>query len=251
MACHRPSTPASLSHLGHRCQNLLKLFNRIARRDLTPAQFSLPQTAACSLQRPESSSSSSNDLADPLTKRSRIRQNVFHLSVMEQLALGHIHGNHLARTKRAFFNNVIFVNRHHAGFGTGNQKPIACDRVPHRAQAIPVQTRTNPTAIRHRQSGGAIPRLHHRVAVGIHVAPRLSGNSTACFDQLPAPASSSPSAHSARRAPIPRTPNPELRSRGPDGNDRLDVFRHVSPKRCPTPCRISWTSSSSRCPSAC
>ncbi len=117
---------------------------------------------------------------DPLAKRRCGGQHIFHVNVMPKLALGHINANHLPGPKRAFFDDVHFIRRHHASLGPCNQQPVTGNRIAHRAQTITVQTRANPTPVRHRQSGGAVPRLHHGIRIGIHILPRF-GHCRCCI----------------------------------------------------------------------
>ena len=160
-----------LAVLGHGGKNLLQLLNCITGSHLTAAQLSsaeqrfLGHAQQCIVQL--------IDLANPLAKGTRRRQLVLDLGVTEQLALGHIHGQQLPRPQRALAHHTRLVQRHHARLGARNQHAVRCHHIAHRAQATAVQTRTNPAAIGHRQGCRTVPRLHHGVAVGIHIAPCL------------------------------------------------------------------------------
>ena len=156
---------------GHGGQNLLQLLNAVTGRNLALAQFrpGIERRFAHTRERVVQFV----DLADPLAKGLCIRQPVLDLGVVIELALGHIHGQHLTGPKRALFLDRALVNRHHPGLGPCNHQPVTCHHIAHRAQAVAVKPGADPATIGHRQRGRAIPRLHHRVAIGIHIAPRL------------------------------------------------------------------------------
>ena len=114
-------------------------------------------------------------------------------------------------------HSVLSSDRDHADFGACDHKPVAGDHVAHRTQAVAVHPRDNPGAHRScRQRGGAVPRLHHRVGIGVHRLPRIRhGVDRSTTPRAPAwilaiGAESGPRARSPRtphRAPrCPKTP---------------------------------------------
>ena len=100
--------------LGHGGEDLLKLFNGIARGHLTAAQFGpLKQRFlgdACK------DIVHLGDLADPFAKGLVGRQFIFDFSVVEKFTLIHIDRDDLAGAKRAFAHHAGLIQRHHPGF---------------------------------------------------------------------------------------------------------------------------------------
>jgi hypothetical protein len=157
--------------LGHRREDLFQLLDGIARGHLAAAQFRtleqrLFRDAARRLGQV-------GDLADPFPEGSRGGEGILDLRVVEQLLLLHVDGDHLARAQRALFDDGGLVHGNHPRLGARDHQTIARHDVAHRAQPVPVEPGADPAAIGHRQRRGSVPRLHHRVAVGIHVHPRL------------------------------------------------------------------------------
>ena len=157
--------------LGHRREDLFQLFKRVAGGHLTAAQigpgmerlfFDAQQFLVDVV-----------DLADPVAERLAVGEFVLDLDVVVELALFHIDGEQLTGAKRAFLDAGRLVHRDHARLGPGDHQPITRHDIAHRAQAVAVQTRADPAPIGHGQRGGAVPRLHRRVGVGIHIHPRL------------------------------------------------------------------------------
>ena len=210
----------------HRRKDLLKFLNRVTSGNLTTPQLVAGEqrlfghTTKLVVQ--------FDNLLDPLAERRGPSQCVLQLGVVEQFAFGHVDRDHLTGTKRAFLDNRRLVRRHHPGFRSRDQQAITGHCVPHRTQTVPIQTGTNPTTIRHRQGRRAVPWLHYRVAVGIHVDPWLRQ-----FNRLLRPAFRyqhrlrhrriAPSANEYFKNRIERR-----RIRRPRRNDRLDVFRHLA-----------------------
>ena len=160
-----------LAGLRHRRQDLLQLLNAVTRRDLPLAQLRALKHRR--LGHTGQRLVHLNDLLDPVPKPLRRRQLVLDLGVVKQLPLGHIHRQKLPRPQRALLNHLRLVQRDHARLGPGNHHTIVGHHIAHRPQPVPIQPRTDPTPIRHRQGRRPIPRLHHRIAIGIHIAPSL------------------------------------------------------------------------------
>ena len=158
-----------LAILGHWRKDLLKLFDGVACRDLALAKFRTAEHRC--LGDSGKSLVQLVDLADPFAKWLGCRQTVLDLGIVEQLSFFHVHGNQLTRPKRTFFAHGRFLDRHHSSLGPSNQQAIARHDIAHRAQAVPVKTRADPATVGHRKCGRTVPRFHHRVAIGIHVAP--------------------------------------------------------------------------------
>ena len=157
--------------LGHGGEDLFQLFDGIARGHLTAAQLGAFEQGL--FRRAIGFGGQIDDLADPFAKGAGGGKTIFHLGVMEQAPLGHIDGDHLARTKRAFFDHAGLVDGNHARLGPGDQKPVTRHHITHGAQAVAIKARADPAPIGHGKCGWAIPWLHHRVAIGIHILPRL------------------------------------------------------------------------------
>ena len=160
-----------LAVLGHRGQHLLQLFHRVACGNLAAAQLGPGEQRGfrhVAQQRVQV-----HDLFDPVAKGLGCGQLILQFHVVVQFALGHIDRNHLPRPKRTLFPDGRFIHRHHARLGPGNQQPVARHDIAHRAQTVAVKPAAHPAAIGHRQRRRAVPRLHHRVAIGIHVGPGL------------------------------------------------------------------------------
>ena len=155
----------------HGRQDLFQLFNGIARSHLAAAQLvaGIDRRFGYFGQRVVQLV----DLAHPFAKGLGGGKFVFDFAVVIQHAFGHIHGQQLARAQRAFFHNAHLVNGHHPRLGAGNQQAITRQHIAHRAQPVAIKPGTHPAAIGHGQRCGAVPRLHHAVAIGIHIAPAL------------------------------------------------------------------------------
>ena len=160
-----------LGILSHRNKNLFNLFNSIASSDLTLAQIRAAKDR--NLGGGRQHVVQFFDLANPIAKRLIASQTVLHLTVMEQAALLHIDSQQLTGAKGTLLNHGCLINRNHSSLGSGNQHAVASDDITHRAQTIAIKTSTDPTTIGHRQGSRTIPRLHDRIAIGIHIAPRL------------------------------------------------------------------------------
>ena len=215
-----------LAVLRHRGEDLLQLFNRITRRNLTAAQFVAAEQRLFRHFRQRCVQF--DDLADPIAKRQRLGQLVLDAGILEQLALFHVHRDHLTGAKRALLHHIRLVQRYHPGLGPGDQHAVPCHHIPHRTQPVPVQPGTYPPPIGHRQCGGAVPRLHHAVAIGIHVAPRLRQ-----FHRLPGPAFGHQHRLGHRCRPSCTHQHLEhgiqrRRIRRPGGHNRFNVLGHVA-----------------------
>ena len=158
-----------LAILGHRRQHLLDLLDRIAGGHLTAAQ--VIAGIGGFFRHVGQKLVEFDDLFDPFAKRLAGGQRVLHVRVVKERAGFHVDGDHLPRPQRALFAHVQFVHGNHPSFGSGNQQSVAGHHIPHRAQAVAVQPAADPAAIGHRQRGGAVPGLHDRIAIGIHVRP--------------------------------------------------------------------------------
>lgn len=114
-----------------------------------------------------------DDLFQPFAKWLAGGQTVLDLGIVVHPAVPHIDGDHLARPQRALFAHIGFIDRHHADLGTRDQQVVPGHDIAHRPQPVAVQSAADPAAIGHRQRRGAVPRFHHRVAIGVHVGPCL------------------------------------------------------------------------------
>ena len=72
-----------------------------------------------------------------------------------------VNQEHFARLQAAFEGDFFFWNRQHAGFRSHDDGFVIDDAVPRRAQAVPIQHRSNITAIGKGDQHRAVPRLHH------------------------------------------------------------------------------------------
>lgn len=120
---------------------------------------------------------------NPSAKRQGARQLVLDLGVVKQQPFFHVHGQHLPRTQGALFHHARLIHRHHPGLGTRHHQPVAGHHIAHRTQPTAVHPGAHPAPVGHRQRCRSVPRLHHRIAVRIHVAPGLRQ-----FHRLLAPA---------------------------------------------------------------
>ena len=111
--------------------------------------------------------------AGPIGKRQCGGKLVLDFRIPEQQGLFHVDRQHLTGAKRTLFNDIDLVNRHHPGFRPGNQQIITGHDVPHGPQTVPVQPGTDPATIGHHQRRRAIPGLHDRIGIGIHILPCL------------------------------------------------------------------------------
>ena len=212
--------------LGHGREDLFQLFDGIARSHLTAAQFGPVK------QRLFGDAAKDiihlGDLADPFAEGLVRRELVLDLGIVEEFALFHIDRDDLPRAKRAFAHDPRLVQWHHPGLGPGDQHAVGGFHIAHRAQAVPVKPGANPAAIGHRQCGGAVPWLHHGVAVGIHVAPCLGQ-----FHRLFRPRFRHQHRLGHRRGAARADQHLEHgiqcgRVAGPRGHDRFDVLGHVA-----------------------
>ena len=133
----------------HRLEQQFQFFQRIAGRDLTPAQLVAGEFGFGGLLR-------ADDVVDrghvfrPVAKRLRRRQLLLQVGVVIEFPFGKIDRNHLARTQPALFDDLCFPDRHHAGFGAHDQQPVHCNGVTHRAQTVAVDAAQHPTSRRSR-----------------------------------------------------------------------------------------------------
>ena len=211
---------------GHRCEDLLEVFDGIARCHLTAAQL-IAREQGLFLDIAKRFVQLV-DLADPFTKGARRGELVLDLGVAEHLAFFDVDRQQLTGAKRAFAHDIRLVLRDHPRLGTRDQHAVTGDDETHGAQAVPVKTGADPAAIGHGQRCGTIPRLHHRVAVGIHVAPCLGQ-----FDRLLGPAFRHQHGFRHRGRTTRAHQDFEHRiQRGrigrPRGDDRFDIFGHVA-----------------------
>jgi hypothetical protein len=160
-----------LAVLGHRREDLLQLLDGVAGGDLPLAQFR-PFVERLLGHRVRLGSEV-GDLAHPLAEGTGGGQRVLDLGVVEELALGHVDGDELPGAERTLLHHRRLVDGNHARLGARDQHPLAGHDIAHGAQAVPVEPGADPAAVRHGERGGPVPGLHHRVAVGVHVLPRL------------------------------------------------------------------------------
>ena len=89
-----------------------------------------------------------------------------------ETAFGQVDGDHPAGGDVGLFGDAAVGQAEHAGLrAQGHQAVIGVGHA-HRAQAVAVLAGHHPAAIGGADGGGAVPRLHHRVAVGIEGAVR-------------------------------------------------------------------------------
>ena len=146
-------------------------------------------------------------------------------------SLSKIRGDHLAGAQRAFFDHSRFVDGHHPGFRACNKHVVRGQRVAHGPQTVPVHSGANPNAVGYCEGRRTVPRLHDRVVVAVHVAPRGGDFGRAfgnCFRNEYGLGHRSASAgahhhfkHSIQSGGIRRS----------QGNDRLYVFRRITEGR--------------------
>ena len=158
-----------LGVLGHRVEDGLQLLDRIAGGDLAAAQLGAPVEPGLGLTL--DLVRDLDDLLDPFRIRLGGGQLVLELGVVQQPASRQVDGQHLARAEATLLADRALVGRHHADLGAGNHQPVAGDDVAHGAQPVAVHPDANPAPVGHGQRGGAVPRLHHRVGIGIHRPP--------------------------------------------------------------------------------
>ena len=160
-----------LAVFGHGRQHLFQLFDAVTCSNLTITQLrTFEQRLFWHIS---GQTIQVNNALDPFAKWLGSGQFVLQLFIMEQATFLHIHGNHLPRAKCAFLDNSGLINRHHANLGPSNQQAVTRHNIAQRTQTVAVQTTANPATIGHRQGSRAIPRLHNRVAIAVHVLPRL------------------------------------------------------------------------------
>ena len=100
------------------------------------------------------------------------RDPVLDLAVVVDDAFVQIDREHLARTHAALVHHGRFRHDHHPGLGPDDQQIVVGPGEAQRTQRVAVDARDDPAAIGHRQRGGAVPRLHHRSEIFIHVEMR-------------------------------------------------------------------------------
>ncbi len=215
-----------LAVLGHRREHLLKLFDAIACCDLALAELAAREQRLfwhIAHQRVEI-----DNLLDPIAERLGSGELVLDFGVAIKAAVFHIDGDHLAGAKCALLDHGGFVDRDHARLGTSNQQALAGDDIAHRAQAVTVKSAANPAAVGHGKGGGSVPRLHHGVAVGIHILPSLRH-----LDRLLRPRLGDHHRFRHRRRAAGADENLEhgIQSAGvrrARRNDRFDIFGHLA-----------------------
>jgi len=160
-----------LAILGHGREDRLDLLDGVAGRDLTAAQFRPGKERL--FRHARQHLVKLVDLAHPFAKGLGMGQLVLDFRVVIEAPLLGVHGQHLTGAKRALFPDARLIDRHHPGLGPGDHQPVAGDHIAHRAQPVAIEPGTDPAAVGHGECGRPVPWLHHRVAIGIHVAPCL------------------------------------------------------------------------------
>ena len=164
---HRPDR--LLAGFGHRLQDQFEIFHRPAGHHLAAAgldgghprgslagmfcqhRFHLPGAA---------------DPFRPVTLASQFGGQV---GIEEHLSTLQVDTHHLAGTDPSTLDNTVLGNNHHAGFRTGDDQPVIGHDIAHRAEAVPVHTGNNPVVGIGGDSRWPVPRLHHRIAIGIEL----------------------------------------------------------------------------------
>ena len=108
-----------------------------------------------------------HDVLQPFRIRMIIGQGVDQLLLVVEAALLQVHGQHPAGGDVGLGDDAALIDAAHAGFGAHDQKAVGGAGHPQGAQAVAVLARHHPAAVRGAHRRGAVPRLHHRVAIGI------------------------------------------------------------------------------------
>jgi hypothetical protein len=103
-----------------------------------------------------------------------------------EAALGQVDGDHPARRDGQLAGDAALGDAAHAGFRAHDHQAVVGIGHAQRAQARAVLAGHDPAAVGGAQGGRAVPRLHHRVAVGVeglvrvaHARAEASGTSRA------------------------------------------------------------------------
>ena len=91
----------------------------------------------------------------------------FQLGIMYNPAFFQINRDHLTRPQAATFGNFGFIYMHHARLRTRYQQAICCMGIPHWPQTVAVCPANDPIPEMCGDCSGAIPWLHHRIAIGV------------------------------------------------------------------------------------
>ena len=97
-------------------------------------------------------------------------QGVDGLMFVIDAAVLHIDGDQLAGADVQAALHPAFGDRHQAGFGARHQQAVDGFDGAQGAQAVAVLARHDPAAVGGADGGRAVPRLHHRIAIGVEGA---------------------------------------------------------------------------------
>ena len=161
-----------LAALGHRLQQQLHVFQRPAGDHLAAAQH-VTLEGRLLLVLGADQLVDLGALGDPLAERPAGGQQVLQLGVVVELTFLQIDGDHLARIEPALFDQLGLVDAHHAGLGAADQQAVIRHRIAQRPQPVAVHAAEHPAPAIGGDRRRAVPRLHHRVGIGVEVAPGL------------------------------------------------------------------------------
>ena len=111
-------------------------------------------------------------LGDPVAVRFGGRQRGLDLVIVDQPVLGQVDQEHPARLQPTLLDDPLRFDRQDARLGGEHDQAVVGHPVAPRTQAVAVQGRADLGAVGEADSGGAVPRLHHRGVEAVEVASR-------------------------------------------------------------------------------
>ena len=149
----------------HRRQHQFDVFERQPRGGLTAGDFfafgKQPRLGAFQL------GVEVDNMFEPLAVRVLRGECVDDLVMAEELALLRVDRDHLPSAQAPAFDDVSVLERGHAGFRARDQQAVVGERIAQRSETVPVHADGRPTPVEHGKCSRPVPRLHHRVAIGV------------------------------------------------------------------------------------
>ena len=155
--------------LGHRLQDEVEVFERVAEEGLLVDEI-LGDARGDDLG--EEPLDGDAVLLDPAAVGAAARVEGLEFGVFEKAVLREIEPEHGARLETALAGDVRGGDVEDAGLGGEDEEALLGERPARGAEAVAVERRAHARAVRERDGGGTVPRLHERGVVlveGAHV----------------------------------------------------------------------------------
>ena len=157
-----------LGLLGHGVEDEFQVLHAPPGGQLAPAQF-LGVEPLQGLGGRRNPAVNPVDVLDPGAEGLLCGQHVLEFVVVVQPAFLQVDGNHLAGPDAPLFDDLGFVDSHHAGLGADDQQSVAGHRIAQRPEPVAVHGRQHPPAAEGGDGGGPVPGFDDRIGVGVQV----------------------------------------------------------------------------------